>query len=99
MSTEFLIRSINRDDDLAFHVKDWAEAFRPSSAAAQVIPGWGNLRLRILGVEVSLSDEMPGVQVCFEPGDVSAEQATRIVQEMCNNASHVTQVPSEVIAL
>ena len=66
----YLIRSVDRNDDLAFHVKDWAAAFRPSSVVAEVIPGWGNLRLRILGGEVSLADEMPGVQVCFEAGGI-----------------------------
>ena len=95
----YLIRSIDRDDDLAFHVKDWAAAFQPASVTAEVIPGWGNLRLRILGTEVSFPNEMLGVQVCFEDADLSKEQAERIVQEMCNHASRVTQVPSEVIAL
>lgn len=95
----YLIRSIDRDDDLAFHVEDWAAAFQPSSVAAEVIPGWDNLRLRILGGEVSFSDEMPGVQICFESADTSKEQAGRIVQEMCENACRITGVPSEVIAI
>ena len=70
---------------MAQSFKDWAATFQPSSVAAEVILGWGNLRLRILGAEVSLSDAMPGVQVCFELGEIHIEQAKRIVQEMCES--------------
>ena len=98
MSNCYLICSINPEDDLAFHVKDWAATFRPSSVTAQVIPGWGNLRLHILGSEVSLADEPPGIQVCFESGGIPAQKAQQIVQEMCDSAARITQVPSRVIA-
>ena len=57
----------------------------------------GNLRLKIFDAEVSFADEPPGIQVCFETGNIPPEQAERIVQEICENAFRITQIPSQVI--
>ena len=52
---EFLIR---RTDGEWFDA-GWT-ACNPKSFPYEVIPGWGNHRIRVLGVEVSISDEEPG---------------------------------------
>ena len=98
---EFLIRSTDREDDLAFHLppEKWGEVLRPASIASEVIPGWGNLRLRVLDSEVSFSDEEVGIQVAFETGSVSHEQAERIVREIATSATRATGVDSEIVPL
>ena len=98
---EFLIRSTDREDDLAFHIGhgEWGNVLRPSSVPSEVIAGWGNLRLRILDSEVSFSDEEVGIQVIFESGSVSHEQAERIVQEIAGSATRTTGIETEIVPL
>jgi hypothetical protein len=97
MSNTYIIRASDPDDDLAFHISDWASAFRPSSAPSEVISGWGNLRLRILGTEVSLADEAPGVQVDFDSEGLSQEQERAIIREMGESAERYSGIPVEVV--
>ncbi len=101
MPNTYIIRTIDLDDDLAFHIADWAVAFRPSSIPSEVIRGWGNLRLRIWDTEVSLANEGPDVQVDFHSDEpyksLSEEQEKLIVNEMCESAVRYTGIPAEVI--
>ena len=75
------------------------EILHPNSFASRSIPGWGNHRIEVLGCEVSFSDEDPGIQVCFETGDISAETAEQIVTEICENIERATGQKAKVIPL
>jgi hypothetical protein len=90
---EFLIR---RTDGEWFD-NAWS-ACNPKSFAYEVIPGWGNHRIRVLGVEVSISDEIVGYQVHFD-GDVNEAAARQIVEEMRENLEAATGQRGEVVEL
>jgi hypothetical protein len=90
---EFLIR---RTDGEWFD-NAWS-ACNPKSVPYEVIPGWGNHRIRVLGVEVSISDEDPGYQVSFD-GDIDAATARKIVEEMRENLEAATGQKGRVVEI
>lgn len=90
---EFLIR---RTDGECFD-NAWS-ACNPKTYPFEVIDGWGNHRIRVLGVEVSISDEMAGYQVSFE-GDIPADIAEKIVNEMRENLESATGQKGIVIPI
>ena len=90
---EFLIR---RTDGEWFD-KAWS-ACNPKTFDYEVIPGWGNHRIRVLGVEVSISDEEPGYQVSFD-GNIDPVVARRIVEEMRENLEAATGQRGRVVEI
>ena len=93
MMLEFLIRRTDGEwFDNAF------SACNPKTFEYEVIPGWGNHRIRVLGVEVSISDEDPGFQVSFE-GEIDEKIARQIVEEMRENLEAATGQKGRVVEL
>ena len=90
---EFLIR---RTDGEWFD-NAWS-ACNPKSFPCELVPGWGNHRIRVLGVEVSISDEEPGYQVSFD-GEIDEATARRIVEEMRENLEAATGQKGRVVEL
>jgi len=90
---EFLIR---RTDGEWFDA-GWT-ACNPKSFPYEVIPGWGNHRIRVLGVEVSISDEEPGYQVSFD-GEIDEAVARQIVDEMRENLEAATGQKGRVVEI
>ena len=90
---EFIIR---RTDGEWFD-NEWS-ACNPKSFPYEVIDGWGNHRLRVLGVEVSVSDEIVGYQVHFD-GEIDEATARQIVEEMRENLEAATGQRGEVVEL
>ena len=90
---EFLIR---RTDGEWFD-GGW-DACNPKSFPYEVIPGWGNHRIRVLGMEVAISDEEPGYQVSFH-GDPHPAIALQIVDEMRENLEAATGQKGRVVEL
>ena len=58
---EFLLR---RTDGEWFD-NAW-DACHPTTIPYEVVEGWGNYRIKVMGCEVSVSDEDPGFQISFE---------------------------------
>ena len=94
---EFLIR---RTDGEWFDLPKsaYASTLRPRSVPSEVIPGWGDHRIRVSGVEVSFSFEDPGLHVTFE-GDSPEAEAQRIVDEICRNLIEATGQQGVVVPL
>jgi hypothetical protein len=91
---EFLIR---RTDGEWFD-NAWS-ACNPKSVPYELIPGWGSHRIRVLGgVEVSVSDEEPGYQICFD-GDIDEATARKIVDEMLENLVAATGQKGRVVEI
>ena len=90
---EFLIR---RTDGEWFD-NEWS-ACNPKSFPYEVIPGWGNRRIRVLGTEGSISDEEPGYQVHFE-GEIDPATARQIVEEMREHLEAATGQRGKVVEL
>lgn len=85
---EYLIR---RSDGEWFDLRpdQYAAALRTSSMPSRPVEGWGNHRIEVRGVEISFSDEDPGIQVTFE-GHLPEEVADAIVGEVLANITQVT---------
>jgi hypothetical protein len=95
---EYLIRTADGDEFDIPQAK-WAEALRPQSYPSEVIEGWGALRLKIAGCEVSFSPEPPGTQIVFESGDISPGEADAIVREIFEGAESFTGQRGTLIPL
>jgi hypothetical protein len=95
---EYLIRTIH-DEEFDIPYLKWNEVLRPKSYPSKVIEGWGMLRLDIVGCEVSFSPEPPGTQVVFESGNISAEVADAILQEILESAESFTGQKGKVVPL
>lgn len=72
---------------------------RPVSFQSKIIDGWGNLPLEIEGCEVSFSDEMAGIQICFENCDIPEEKADLIGQEICRQYFLTTGEKAEAVLI
>jgi len=95
---EYLIRTID-EEEFDIPQAKWGEVLRPKSYPSEVTEGWGALRLKIAGCEVSFSPEPPGTQIVFESGDISAEDADAIVHEIVESAESFTGRRGKVIPL
>jgi hypothetical protein len=95
---EYLIRTVD-DEEFDIPPPKWSEVLRPKSYPSKVIAGWGVLRLWVEGCEVSFSPEPPGTQVVFESGDIPAEVADAIVQEILESAELFTGQKGKVVPL
>jgi hypothetical protein len=95
--TEYLIR---RTDGEWFdlHATRFGEALRPISFASERVPGFGNWRIRIEGVEISFSYEDPGMQITIE-GELPPAIADQIAEEIRQNIELVTGQKARVVAL
>ena len=90
---EFLIRRTDGD----WFDNAWS-ACNPKSFPYEVIDGWGNHRIRVLGVEVSVSDEIVGYQISFG-GEIDEATTRQIVEEMRQNLEAATGQRGEVVEL
>jgi hypothetical protein len=98
MPMEFLIK---RTDGEWFDLPSsrFKDVLRPSSMSSKPIKGWGDHRILVGDSEISFSDEDPGIQVVFETGKLSAEEAGRVVNEIAANITAATGQQSRVISL
>ena len=95
---EYLIQPVE-SEFFQFSPNEWSDVLRPTSFQSKVIDGWGNLRLEIEGCEVSFSDEMVGIQICFKNCDIPKEMADLIVQEICQQYVLLTGEEAIVIPI
>ena len=77
--------------------REWSEVLRPKSYPSEVIQGWGALRLKVAGCEVSFSPEPPGTQIVFESGDIPVNVADAIVHEIVLSAESFTGQKGKVV--
>jgi hypothetical protein len=94
---EFLIKRTD-GDWFDLHVSRYAETLKPRSVPSEVVAGWGDHRIRVLGVDISFSYEDPGFQVVFE-GELSESDARRIADEICLNIVEATGQAGAVFPL
>ena len=94
---EYMIRT-RAGDWFNLHRDDNAEVLRPKSLSSRVVTGWGDHRIKTEGVEVSFSNEDPGIQIAFE-GDLPEAIARQIVEEMRENIETATNQQGYVISL
>jgi hypothetical protein len=90
---EFLINC--PDEDWALPFAKWDEVFRPNTIPFRRLPGV-EYRIEVAGVPIYFSDESPGIQVCVE-GELPAEVARRIVDEVLGNLQRLTGQRGQVI--
>lgn len=64
--------------------------FQPQNYPWKVLEGHDVCYLEIEGCQVSFSDEMHGVHVMFESGDISEEFAIKIVESISEHLAKVT---------
>ena len=64
--------------------------FQPQNYPSKVLEGRDVCYLEIEGCEVSFSDEMHGVHVVFESGDISEQFATTIVESISDRLAKLT---------
>jgi hypothetical protein len=83
-----------------FHYPEGAELdcsiFQPLHYPSKVIEGRDVCYIEVEGCEVSFSDEMHGVHVAFETGDISEELAQRIVESIGERLATLTGQPTVV---
>jgi len=96
-SVEFLIKRTDCDwFDLPLN--QYARTLNPRSFSSEVIVGWGDHRIRVPGVEVSISYEDPDFHVTFE-GDLPEAEAQLIFDEICLNILEATGQQGVVVPL
>jgi hypothetical protein len=95
---EYLIRTTD-DEEFDIPSAKWGEVLRPKSYPSEIVEGRGALRLKIAGCEVSFSPEPPGMQIVFEGGDISREDADAIVREVLQGAESFTGLKGKVVPL
>src|SRR5687768_11236135 len=95
---EYIICDVD-GEEFNIPYQKWGEVLRPKSFPSEIIAGWGALRLRVAGCEVSFSPEPPGTQIVFESSDISTEVADAIVREILENAESFTGQKGKVIPL
>jgi hypothetical protein len=96
---EFLIRRTDPEGEwFDVQMRDMEKVFKPSSIPAEVIQGMGHLRLRLLGIDVAVTFEDPGVQVSFM-GLVDAHAARAVVDEMAASVCRHTGQSARIIEL
>lgn len=95
---QFLIR---RTDGPWFEIPDerFEEVVRPHSVPSTPILGRDVYRIGVQGCELSFSFEEPGIQVVVESGEMTAELAKRLVDEISASITEATGQKSEVIQL
>ena len=98
MQREYLIRADN-DEEFDIPLSRFGDVLRPRSYPSKVIEGWGNLRIEVLGCEVSFSAEPPGMHIVFETGEISADIADAIVQEIAESAESFTGQKGKIVPL
>ena len=100
---EYLLRACNSrhiwGHAFDVHPSDWPNAFHPKSLPFEVIEGWGNLRLKIEGSEISFSDEVAGIQIAFEDTDLDADRAEFIVEEIRRQAEYFSGQSAEFVRI
>jgi len=75
-----------------------AEAFRSSSFPSERVPGWGDWRIRTLGVEISFSYEDLGIQVVFED-ELPQPVADQIIDEILRNIELVSGQKGRILRI
>lgn len=95
---EYLIRPVDADF-FAIPPDEWRDVLRPTSLASQIIEGGGNLRLKVLGAEIAFYDEMDGIHVCFEKGEISEVAANQIVEEIRQRLVEATKEEARAVPL
>ena len=95
---EYLIRSSDGDwFDFSRH--SYPGVLKPIRTPSRQIEGWGDNRIAVDGEEVAFSYEDPGIQVSFETGRLTEEQADQIVAEVCENIEAMTGQKTRVVRL
>ncbi len=95
---EFLLR---RTDGEWFDlpVDQFPKVLRPNSVPSEPIQGEGEHRILVRGCEVSFSYEDPGIQVCFETGEISEADTANIAKEILRNIEEATGQSGKVVPL
>ena len=85
---EFKIRpSVGAD----FHIErsQFPELLRSAQRPCEIVPGWGDHRIRVAGVEIAFLVEDAAVQVSFE-GEIPEAEALSLAEEFCTNIEEST---------
>jgi len=93
---EYLIR--RTDGEWFDYPLPLPEFCHPTTVEWKVVEGWGNARFAVAGVEVSVSDEDPGLQVSFE-GDIDPNLAGKVVNEMLDNVEQATGQKGRIVQI
>ena len=81
---EYLIKRVDGDwFDVEYD--QIADIFRPISIPSDPVEGWGTHRIKVDGVEISFSNEIAGIQICFETDELPIEREREIVEEIAKN--------------
>jgi hypothetical protein len=85
---EYLIR---RTDGEWFDLPEssLSEILRPITVPSKPVPGWGNHRIDVEGVEISFSIEDPGIMIVIE-GELPDTTCGRVVEEVLANIEKAT---------
>ena len=95
---EFLIKRTDGDwFDLPRAM--YRAVLRPNSWPSRPIAGWGSHRIEVLGQEVAFSDEIAGILVIFEGGDIPKAPAQQVVEEILHNISQATGQSGTVVRI
>lgn len=95
---EFLIRRTD-GDWFDLHANRLEEVLRPATLPSRRVDCWGDHRIEVKGCEISFSYEDSSIQVCFESGSISDEEAARIVDEIAASITAATGQQSRIVPL
>lgn len=95
---EFLIKRID-GDYFSIHPNDFPNVLRPASMPSKKIDGWGSNRILIKGEEISFSDEMVGLQVCFETGTLEQSEAEQIMSDILMSIERFTGEKGKIVQI
>ncbi len=94
---EFLIRPVHAKW-FELSQADWPLVMHPNTVPYRAVSGWGNYRITVEGVEISFSDEDPGIQVTFY-GELPADVTDSIVKQIVANIKDRTGEESRIVEL
>jgi hypothetical protein len=77
----------------------YPDVLHPTSFPWHRVEGWGDHRIRVLGCDIAVFYESPGMHVIFEGDTVPREQARQIVEEMARNVASATGQTASVIEI
>ena len=94
---EYLIRRVD-GEWFDLNVRQWPDVMRPNSMASKPVAGWGNHRIEVMGVEISFSDEDPGILMCIE-GNLPDSMADQIIKEVLANIEKATGQRGRIVEI
>jgi hypothetical protein len=76
-----------------FHIErsQFPELLRSAQRPCEIVPGWGDHRIRVAGVDIAFSVEDAAIQVSFE-GEIPEAEARSLAEEFRANMEESTGV-------